>query len=254
VDRSTTRGGRAMTTARRAAARGPLLRLGAFGRSHPEAQQESDGLGDPSLSRDPVPHRAGSDSEPGRGGELTQAEAFERRAQLPGGHGHAGIKIGTKCRCLADRHIMPILKTWPHFDRARRSDTSAPRSDCWSRSRMTCASRASTCRRATRRSTAGDAGLGHAPRSDGSCSPVQARSFVVWASCSDSGGGRYACSYNSSTRCARSRGSARSELWQWSRRRREARNDALSPDLRASRLNGHQIWAIDRRQEQAGTP
>lgn len=243
-----------MTTARRAAAGCPLSGLGAFGRSHPEAQQDGDGVGDPSLSCDPVPHRPGGNPQLGSGGYLTQAETFEHRAQLPGGHGHAGIKIGIRCRCLADRHIMPILKTWPHFDRARRSDTSAPRSDCWSRSRKTCASRASTCRRATRRSAAGDPGLGHAPRSGGSCSPVQARSLVVWASCSASSGGPRACSYGSSTRSARSRGSARPERRQRLRRCCEARNDPFSPDLRSSRLNGHEIRAIDRRQEQTGAP
>jgi hypothetical protein len=77
---------------------------------------------------------------------------------------------------------------------------------------------------------------------------------VAWASCSASCGGRCACSYDSSTRCARSRGSARSHLRQWSRRRHEARNDARSPDVRSRRLNGHDIRAIDRRQEQTGAP
>ena len=243
-----------MTAAGRVAAGCLLLGLGTSRRARPEAQQESNGLGDPSLPRDPVPHRAGGDPEPGSGRNLTQAEAFEHRAQLPGGHGHAGLKIGTECRCLADRHIMPMLNPCLFLGRARRGNTSALRSDCLWRSRTTCSSGVSTCRRATLRSRAGDAGLGHAPRSGGSCSPVRARSLVVWASCSASSGGPCACSYGSSTRCAPSRGSARPERRQRLRRCCEAGNDPFSPDLRSDRLNAHEIRAIDRRQEQTGAP
>jgi hypothetical protein len=190
----------------------------------------------------------------GGGGNLTQAEAFEHGAQLPSGHGHAGIKIGTECRCLADRHIMPILEPCLSLGRARRGDTSAPRSDCWWRSRTTSASWASTRRHGTFLSRAEDTGLGHAPPWVGSCSPVWARSLVPWHSCSASPGGRFGCSYGSSTRCARFRGNALPELRQWLRRCCEAGRDAFLPDHGLRRLNPHEVRAIDRRQDQTGAP
>jgi hypothetical protein len=155
---------------------------------------------------------------------------------------------------LAYRHIMPMLNPWRSLGRARHGDTRALRSDCWSRSRTTCASWGSTRRRGTLMSRAGDAGLGHAPRWVGSCSPVWARSLVLWHSSSASPGGRFGCSYDSSTRCARFCGNALPEPRQWLRECCEAGRDAFSPDLALRRLNPHLVRAIDRQQEQTGAP
>jgi hypothetical protein len=80
--------------------------------SRPEAQQDGDRFGDASLPRDPVPHRAGDDTQPSGRAHLCQAETLQGGAQLPSGHGHAEIKIGTICPCLASRHIVPIFSEW----------------------------------------------------------------------------------------------------------------------------------------------
>lgn len=203
MDRSTIGVVQARTAAWDGAGDSPRVGLGTLDVLRPEAQQNRDGFGDASLPRDPVPHRAGRDPEPRRGGDLAQAEALEHGAQLPGSHRHAGIKIGTQCRRLADRHIMPIFDWWLFLGPELSGNRSAPRFDCWWRSRTTFARGGSPCRRGTLMSTPGDAGLGPAPWG-ASCSRVWAQSLAAPHGCSASPGGSRGDFYGSSTCCARS--------------------------------------------------
>lgn len=84
----------------------------------PGAEKDRHSLRDAPLPGDPIPHRPGGDSKPDGGGHLRQGEALQCAAQLVGGHGHAAIKIGITCLCLASRHIVPRFPTWPHLKHA----------------------------------------------------------------------------------------------------------------------------------------
>ena len=117
----------------------------------PRAEQNRHGLRDPPLSGDPIPHRPRRHAQPGGGAHLGEPEPLESGTQLLGGHGHGALKIGTSCRCLASRHIVPTFPAWPIVRSQPRRDASAERSGCSKSSRISCGSWAPARYRVTTR-------------------------------------------------------------------------------------------------------
>ena len=197
----------------------------------PHTEQDHHRLGDSALSGDPVPHGPGRNAQSGGGPQLGQPESLQSGAQLTGGHGHGATKIGTTCPCLADRHIVPTLRTWPVVRSRCRGEAFREPSSCsrssttsfvsWARARSRVTTRfgrsqrrAGECGSPWRRSGLAPMGYGRgpdfvacphsAPQSSGLSASLPPRSGAPSSSCCAGPGGPYGRSSDWRTRCGRS--------------------------------------------------